>query len=122
MKQILLIDDDAFVRVTVCAILNKSGYSVTCATNGEEGAEIFRALKPDLVITDIIMPNREGIETILLIRREHPAARIIAMSGGGRIGSADLLTMARELGADHVLRKPFDMDTLIATVRESLSS
>jgi DNA-binding response OmpR family regulator len=121
IKQILVIDDDAAVRLTVQTILTRSGYEVTCARDGEEGVDTFRALRPDLVITDVIMPNREGIETILAIRHEQPNAKIVAMSGGGRIGSADLLMMARDLGADHIISKPFDIDVLTAIVRQSLS-
>lgn len=116
-----MIDDDAAVRMTVHTILTGLGYSVICAENGEEGMQLFRSLRPDLVITDIIMPKREGIETIIAIRREQPEAKIIAMSGGGRINCADLLSMARGLGADHSITKPFDVDGLAAVVNQALS-
>jgi CheY-like chemotaxis protein len=118
-KQILVIDDDAAVRMTVHTILTDLGYSVICAVDGEEGMQLFRSLRPDLVITDIIMPKREGIETIIAIRRERPEAKIIAMSGGGRINCADLLSMARDLGANHAITKPFDIDGLTAVVNQS---
>ncbi len=102
-------------------ILTGFGYGVTCAPDGEEGFRLFRALRPDLVITDVIMPVREGIETILAMRQEQPEAKIIAMSGGGSIASADLLTMAQTLGADCIIAKPFDIDELIAVVQQTLS-
>lgn len=120
-KQILVIDDDPAIRLTLEIILTGAGYEVICAANGEEGVRLFRAVRPDLVITDVIMPVREGIETILGIRQEQPDARIIAMSGGGRIASRDLLTKARNLGADRIMAKPFDMDELTAVVQQTLS-
>jgi CheY-like chemotaxis protein len=121
-KQILVIDDDAAVRVTVQSVLSRFGYKVISAADGEEGIRLFRSIRPDLVITDIIMPVREGIETILAIRHEQPEAKIIAMSGGGRIGNADLLSMARQLGADQVIAKPFDIDGLTAIVAQTLAA
>jgi len=120
-KQILVIDDDPAIRRMIEIVLIAAGYGVMCAPDGEEGIRLFRALRPDLVITDVIMPVQEGIETILGIRREQPGAKIIAMSGGGRIASNDLLTMARNLGADRVLAKPFDIDALTAVVQQTLS-
>jgi two-component system, chemotaxis family, chemotaxis protein CheY len=120
-KQILVIDDDPAVRLTIVAILAGLPYQVICAADGEEGIRLFRSLRPDLVITDILMPKQEGIETILAIRQEQSDAKVIAMSGGGRIGRTDLLIMARELGADHILAKPFDIDGLTAVVQQILS-
>jgi DNA-binding response OmpR family regulator len=120
-KQILVIDDDALVRTTVEQVLASAGYRVMCAADGEEGIRLFRSLLPDLVITDLIMPIREGIETIREIKHEQPEAKIIAMSGGGRMGSADILAMARQLGADYAIAKPFRFDELTAMVRQSLA-
>jgi DNA-binding response OmpR family regulator len=120
-KQILVIDDDAAIRLTIETILTSSGYGVVCAADGKEGVRLFRDLRPDLVITDVIMPVQEGIETILVLRQEQPDAKIIAMSGGGRIASSNLLGMARGFGADHILAKPFDLEGLIAVVQLALS-
>jgi DNA-binding response OmpR family regulator len=120
-KRILVIDDDAAIRLTIETILTSSGYTVICAADGKEGVRLFRDTRPDLVITDVIMPVQEGIETILVLRQEHPDAKIIAMSGGGRIASTNLLGMARGFGADHILTKPFDIDGLIAVVQLALS-
>jgi len=122
-KQILVIDDDAAVRLTVETVLAGLGYQVVCARDGQEGIELFRSMRPDLVITDIIMPRREGIETVLTIRHEQPDARIIAMSGGGRmIGSDDALSLARKLGANQVISKPFDIDKLAAMIKQLIGA
>jgi DNA-binding response OmpR family regulator len=126
-SQILVIDDDAAIRSTIEAVLTGAGYDVTCAADGEEGVRLFRALRSALVITDVVMPIKEGIETILALRERQPQVRIIAMSGGGRFApgggrsvSTDLLGMARAFGADHLLLKPFDADQLIAVVEVAL--
>jgi DNA-binding response OmpR family regulator len=120
-KQILVIDDDALARITVEQVLASACYRVTCAADGEEGIRLFRSLHPDLVIADLIMPIREGIETILEMKREQPQVTIIAMSGGGRLGTPDILKMARQLGADYTIAKPFRSDELTAIVRQSLA-
>jgi CheY-like chemotaxis protein len=115
-KNILVIDDDAFSRAAVQVLLEDEGYQVSCAVNGRDGLAIFRRLRPDLVVTDLIMPEMEGIETIRTLRSEWPGGSIIAMSGGARVGNADYLRMAKELGANAVLAKPFEPDDLIAMV------
>jgi DNA-binding response OmpR family regulator len=120
-KRILVIDDDGAVRGTLQHLLAALGYEVSCASDGQQGVEAFLLGEPDLVITDIIMPQQEGMETILAIKRRRPGSRIIAMSGGGRIANRDLLKMAHRLGADRVIAKPFSLDELIAVVRGTLS-
>jgi CheY-like chemotaxis protein len=107
MKKILVIDDDAAVCLTLEHLLAAAGYEVVSARDGEEGIRLFRTVQPDLVITDIIMPKMEGIEAILQIKREQPRARIIAMSGGGRIHNTDFLKWAQALGAQSVIAKPW---------------
>lgn len=118
-KRILVIDDDYAVRVTLEHLLVGQGYSVASAVDGKQGVDAFVTFEPDLVITDIIMPQQEGIETILAIKDRRPDSKIVAMSGGGRIGNKNLLRMAQHLGADHIIAKPFDLDELIAIVRET---
>jgi CheY-like chemotaxis protein len=120
-KQILVIDDNAAARLAIEAILTSYGYGVTCAADGEEGVQVFLSLRPDLVITDVLMPVQEGFETILALRREQPELKIIAMSGGGRVAGTDFLSMAQGFGADHVIAKPFDGEELIAVVQLALS-
>ena len=110
--KILVIDDDHLVRYALSKILLGAGYEVVTASDGKRGMAVLRAEHPDVVITDIIMPEQEGIDTIIQIRRERPAAKIIAISGGGRIRNIDFLEMAQSLGACEVLAKPFEADEL----------
>jgi DNA-binding response OmpR family regulator len=114
---ILVIDDDPVVRGTIRAVLEDEGYSVTCAEDGRRGLAAFRKSKPDLVVIDIIMPDKEGIETILELRSIWPEGPIIAISAGGRIAKGDLLELAKGGGADAVLAKPFEPEALLALVR-----
>lgn len=118
---ILVVDDDPLVRSSLQDFLSDAGYSVATASDGVEAAQRFKEAKPDLVVTDIIMPEKDGIETILDLRRRSPALRIIAISGGGRSRSTDFLTMAEKLGADATLAKPFDQGELIALVKRLLT-
>jgi len=116
--KILVIDDDDRFRRLAAKILTAEGHEVSEASDGVEGMKVFQQQKPGLVITDIIMPNQEGIETILELRRENPAIRIIAMSGSpGPSGNASFLKMAQQLGADEILAKPFRPQDLRAVVR-----
>jgi CheY-like chemotaxis protein len=117
MPKILVIDDDPLVRSTIARVLSRAGYDFVLAVDGKHGLELFESEQPDLVITDLIMPEKEGIETIRAIREMHPEANIIAISGGGRIGSVDLLTLATKFGAREVISKPFEP----ADLRESIS-
>lgn len=116
MKKILVIDDNPVVRNTLGRILQGASYEVISAGDGRQGMAAFRKEQPDLVITDIIMPEQEGLETIRQILSERPDAKIIAISGGGRMGSTDFLRIARKVGATEVLPKPFDPDDLLQLV------
>ena len=122
MTKILVIDDDVIVRETLIQILEDHGYQVVSAEDGKRGVASFRSEKPDLVITDIIMPEKEGIQTIAEIRRERPDAKVIAVSGGGRIGNTDFLKIARQLGATDVIAKPVDPDDFAARIERCLST
>jgi DNA-binding response OmpR family regulator len=117
---VLVIDDDPVVREIVDEILQDAEFEVVTAADGREGMRLFRTRQPDLVVTDIIMPEQEGIETITQMRKERPTACILAMSGGGRIGDCDVLDNAQQLGANEILAKPFDANELIATARRCL--
>ena len=112
MARILVIDDEEFVRMTVSQMLESDGHSVTEANDGKEGLASLRETPMDLVITDILMPNKEGLETIMEIRKKYPALKIIAMSGGGRMHNTSFLETADVLGADAVLKKPFETQDL----------
>ncbi len=120
MKKILVIEDNPIVRSTVGRILQAGGYEVISANDGLQGVAAFRKEQPDLVVTDIIMPEQEGIETIRQILSDRPNAKIIAISGGGRIGNTDFLQIARKVGATEVLPKPFDPDDLLQMVSNCL--
>ncbi|HEX4193911.1 MAG TPA: response regulator [Stellaceae bacterium] len=122
MKKILVIDDNMVVRNTIVQILESEGYEVISAEDGRRGLFVFRSEKPDLVVTDIIMPEKEGIETIRDIRGEVPDAKIIAISGGGRIGNTDFLKIARQLGASDIVAKPLDPDHFLDVVKNCLAA
>ena len=122
MATILLIDDEVLVRQTLGHTLTDSGHTVVYAGDGVEGLQQMRAVNPDLVITDIVMPNQEGIETILALREISAALPIIAISGGGRAGSPNFLDAAAALGATRVLRKPFGTATLLEAVNACLNA
>jgi CheY-like chemotaxis protein len=113
---ILIIDDDAAVSRTLSLILTRAGYQVSVAIGGRKGLELLAKGGIDLVLTDIIMPELDGIEAIRRIRADHPSLRIIAMSGGGQIDKADFLHMAEALGADRVIEKPVRSERLLELV------
>lgn len=117
---ILIIDDEPMIRHLATRILDRAGYRALSAANGIQGVACFRRERPALVITDLIMPEREGIETIRHIRREGADTPIIAISGGTLTGTADFLAMARELGATAILRKPFEPAELLLLVERCL--
>jgi CheY-like chemotaxis protein len=119
MSRVLVIDDNSDIRELIGFILRGAGYSaVELAGDGEAGLRLQRAQAFDIVITDIFMPNQDGIETIARLRKEFPAVKVIAMSGGGSRAKGDgYLFTAREIGAHAVLSKPFDADHLLDTVR-----
>ena len=111
---VCVIDDDEQVRNTLAEILRRSGYGVVLASDGDMGLEVLEKSGAEVVVTDIVMPNREGIETIREIRLRFPDVRILAMSGGGsKASSTDFLELAYALGADDVLAKPFRMAELL---------
>ena len=120
MTKILVIDDEVLVRQTLARILAGSGYQVIDAKDGNDGIEAVRRERPDLVITDILMPEKEGLETIMELRRESPATKIIAISGGGDTGNLEYLQAARRLGACDALAKPFGAHELLQHVRACL--
>jgi CheY-like chemotaxis protein len=121
MATIVVIDDDDGVRETVTRMLKGASHTVHEAADGDSGLTLCLEVKPAVVVTDILMPQKEGIETILALKRAEPGIRIIAISGGGRIGSTDILTMARQLGADEVLEKPFRRAELLAAIDRLLA-
>ncbi len=120
MPRILVIDDEARVRNMLGQALERAGYEVVAAGDGAEGMAQYRDAPVDLIITDIIMPEKEGIETIVEMRREFPDVKIIAISGGGKGHPDSYLQMARKLGADWTFAKPLIRHELLAAIRELL--
>jgi CheY-like chemotaxis protein len=106
MAKILVMDDEPFILLMIKKMLEKEGHEVDLALNGNDGLELFEKFKPDLVITDIIMPQKEGLEIILELRQKYPDLKIIAISGGGRVGPDGYLPGAKLFGADMVFQKP----------------
>ncbi len=116
MSKILIIDDDPLLRSTLGDILRIDGHRVYLAENGDVGLRVLESHEVDLMITDIFMPEREGIETIVEVRRARPNLKILAISGGGQVRDMDFLPMARKLGAHGVLSKPFEPDDVLRAI------
>ncbi len=100
-------DDDVEFRQMLRKMLERAGYEVTEAADGKEGMKLFHKAPMDLVITDMLMPEQDGVETVIELRREFADVKIIAISGGGQIDSKEYLRMAERLGATHTFSKPF---------------
>ncbi len=121
MATILLIEDDDIFRDMLASALEHTGHAVRHASNGGEGLRLYRENPSDLVITDIVMPEKEGLATIRELLRDFPSARIIAMSGGLTYDPNLYLHMAEKLGAHAVLAKPFLLSDLIKAVDAALA-
>ena len=116
--KILVIDDDLLLLRTIARILGSAGYEVLTASGGSRGMALFRQARPEVVITDIVMPEQEGIETILTLRRDDTPVKIIAISGA----DVEMLETARLIGADDIIEKPFRADELLSCIRGVLRS
>jgi len=122
MPRILVIDDEPLVRSTVVMILTRAGFSVEEASDGQVGIAMCHTNPPDVVITDIFMPNRDGIEVVREMKRSCPRTTIIAMTGGGQTRMMEIASPAKLLGADHILHKPFERESLLAAVNAALGT
>jgi len=120
MAKILIIEDDHSFRNVLVQMLVKAGHEVKDAEDGNRALSICETYTPDLVLTDIIMPDKEGLETIQELILKQPSIKIIAMSGGGRFGPDSYLPLAKKLGARRTLQKPFMRDDLMNAVNETL--
>ena len=117
-KRVLVIDDDPHVRLLVQSLLEAEGFDVRTAADGREGLELQEGEPADVVVTDIFMPNQDGMETIHELRSKFPDTSIVVVSGGGSATSnIDYLHIARLLGATHTLQKPVQPDLLVDVVR-----
>lgn len=121
MPRILIIEDDQEVRQLLKMLLERAGYTVAEAEDGQEGIHRFRTTPSDLVITDLIMPHKEGLETIVDMRNEFPDLKIIAISGGARSNADNYLRTAKLCGAERIFAKPFDNQELLDAVAELLN-
>jgi DNA-binding response OmpR family regulator len=125
LVKILVIDDDAGMRRTTSRILRDAGHEVTEAADGQEGMNSVRTNRPDIVVTDIFMPKKEGFETIQELRQEHPSTLILVVSGGTTLNKAspeapDYLNLMQGLGADGTLAKPFRAKDLLLEIDKLL--
>jgi DNA-binding response OmpR family regulator len=118
MAKILVIDDERMVRETLKIILTAAGHEVLLADDGYQGIKAFNESAPDLVITDILMPEKEGMETIRELRQSRPDLPIIAISGGGRVGNISFLKVAERFGANRTIAKPFEPELILAAIAE----
>jgi len=120
MARILVIDDEPQIRSLLRQMLEREGHDVEDAADGKAGLQLFREHPADLVITDILMPEKEGLETIRELRRDFPDTPAIAISGGGTFDPDLCLNLASKLGASEVIQKPFLKRELLEAVRRTL--
>lgn len=121
MAKILIIDDEDPIRKMLRKVLEKNGYEVMDACNGSQGIKLFKEHGPDIVITDLIMPEKEGLETIRELKKLNSDVRIIAISGGGITDPKIYLNLAAKLGAVCTFAKPVDNEILLSTIKKLLS-
>jgi len=122
MARILIIDDDRMVRETLKIVLMTAGHEVALANDGKEGISLVGPFQPSLIITDILMPEKEGVETIQDLRQLVPDLPIIAISGGGRVGNMSFLKVAQHFGADRAFAKPFEPDEILGAITDLLKT
>jgi DNA-binding response OmpR family regulator len=117
-KRILVVDDNEDLRTTIQALLQADGFEVAVAADGEAALLLHRAHPADVVVTDLFMPDKDGIETIIELKKLYPTVKIVAMSGWTSTQGSDYLQVAREIGAAVTLQKPFDPLELSRVVRQ----
>ncbi|HKX06700.1 MAG TPA: response regulator [Stellaceae bacterium] len=121
MATILIVDDDGAIRDSMRIVLEQKNHEVVLAENGDAAVRCYASARPDVVITDLLLPAKDGIEIVREIRRIDPKARVIAMSGGGESAEARLLTLTKEFGALETLSKPFRVAQLVAVIERTLN-
>jgi len=121
MAKILIIDDETAIAFMLKKMVERAGHVAEVAGNGNEGLQIFDEFHPDLLITDIVMPEKEGLEIIFDLRRKNPNLKIVAISGGGRFQYEGYLNSAKHLGANMVFQKPLDLKEFMNSISKLLS-
>lgn len=121
MKHVLIVDDDDQIRGMLCETFTQAGYDILSASNGLEALDIVNELPCDIIVADILMPEKEGIEMIMELRLQRPDMPVIAMSGGGHVGAGKYLDIAERLGVKATFQKPFDRRKLLRAVKEILA-
>src|SRR5277367_82682 len=116
MAKILLVEDDELVRDMLAQVLQKAAHEVTCAIDGEDAVKTLQHLRPDIMVTDIIMPKKSGITLISEVKNRHPDMEIIAISGGGRLDPIGYLDLSENLGASVSFEKPVDNTALLMAI------
>ena len=122
MARIVVIEDEGELRLMLCRALIEAGHELMEARNGREALPLLRRSRPDLVITDVIMPEQDGMELLMTLRLEGLPLRVIAMSGGGRVGAQNILEAATALGAIVTIAKPFTLEQMLAAVNTALAA
>jgi CheY-like chemotaxis protein len=122
MPGVLLVEDDKELREMLKMSLKRKGFSVQEAENGKEAISHFKPLITDLVVTDLIMPEEDGIKVVIRLRELKPTIKIIAISGGGKIGPGSYLNLAKALGADAIYSKPFSIKDLVSKIEQLLDN
>lgn len=121
MASIIIVDDDPTVRAVATELLRCDRHAILQAADGDETLTLIRAVPVDLVVLDMLMPNKDGIETIIELKRDHPTVRILAISSGGRMDGETLLKLAEAFGADETMLKPLRITTFRETVETLLA-
>ena len=121
MASILVVDDDRFLREMLSVMLEKRGYDVVVACNGKEAEEVCRKVTVDLAMIDIIMPVQEGMETMMVLKYNYPDMKIIAMTGGGKTSPNIYLDVAKQMGVETTLQKPFRHVEVLSAVKSVMN-
>ena len=120
MNRVLLVDDDKIALTRMGAACHKAGYQVQYAGNGNEALRIHGANPAHVIVTEMLLPEMDGIELLMALRRQTPGPKVIAMTAGGHFAVGHCLNVAEKLGAHHVLAKPFEPEQLLTAVRSVL--
>jgi CheY-like chemotaxis protein len=122
MPGVLIVEDDKELREMLKMSLLRSGFTVMEAGNGKEAITHFKSSLTDLVVTDLIMPEEDGLKVVIKLRELKPSIKIIAISGGGKVGPGSYLNLAKALGADAIYSKPFSVNELTAKIEQLLDN